>query len=98
MCLTQWKNVFISNLIAKLQSNRDKLFMPVLDGPTRVDAQLDLLFRNRGDPAGDVLLSGSLGCSDHKQEVVKSLRGVRKKVVEHRSWTLEELTSPHSGN
>lgn len=38
--LTQWKNVFISNLIAKLQSNRDKLLMQVLDRPTRADAQL----------------------------------------------------------
>jgi len=41
--------------------------MQVLDGPTRVDAQLDLLFTNQEDLAGDVMLTGSLACSDYKQ-------------------------------
>lgn len=41
--------------------------MQVLDGPTRVDAQLDLLLTNLEDLARDVMLNGSLGCSDHKQ-------------------------------
>lgn len=57
----------ISNLIAKLQSNRDKLLMQVLERPTSVGTQLDLLYRNQEELAGDMTLSGSLGCSDHKQ-------------------------------
>lgn len=68
--------MFISNLIAKLQSDMDKLLMQVLDGPARVDAQLDL-FTNQEDLPGDVMLSGSLGCSDQKQRRLR--RGVKKK-------------------
>lgn len=34
--------------------------MQVLDGPARVDAQLDLLFTNQEDLAGDVMLMAAL--------------------------------------
>lgn len=49
-------------MIAKLQSNckREKLLVLVLDGPTRVDAQLDLLFTIQEDLAGDVILMAAL--------------------------------------
>lgn len=41
--------------------------MRVLDGPTRIDAQLDLMFTNQENLARDVMLDGSLGCSDHRR-------------------------------
>lgn len=41
--------------------------MWVLDGPTRVDAQLDLMFTNQEDLALDVMFDSSLGCSDHRR-------------------------------
>lgn len=64
--------MLISNLIAKLQSDMDKLLMQVLDVPTRADAQLDLLFTNQEDLPGDVMLNGSFACSEQKQRWLKS--------------------------
>lgn len=49
-----------------------KLLIQVLDGSVRVDAQLDLLFTNQGDLAGDVTLSGSLVGSDQKQRWLRA--------------------------
>lgn len=62
--------MLISNLIAKLQSDMDKLLMQVLDVPTRADAQLDLLFTNQEDLPGDVMLNGSFACSEQDRKSV----------------------------
>lgn len=34
---------------------------PVLDGPTRSDAQLDLLDTDKEEPVMDVIINGSIG-------------------------------------
>lgn len=47
-------------------------------GPVRVDACLDVLFTNKKEPVGDVLINGSLGCTDHEKVESKILKGMRK--------------------
>nr|XP_013802475.1 PREDICTED: PRKC apoptosis WT1 regulator protein [Apteryx mantelli mantelli] len=37
-----------------------------LDGPTRSDTQLDLPFTSKQELVGDMIINGSLGCSDHE--------------------------------
>lgn len=41
-------------------------------------AQLDLLFNNREDVVGNMIISVSLGCSNNELVEVKNLKGVRK--------------------
>ena len=43
-----------------MESVRDNFLIEVLDRPARDDAQLDLLFINKGEPVGDVIISDNL--------------------------------------
>lgn len=60
-----------------MEGVRNNFLTQVLDGPTRSDTQLNLLFTNK-ELVEDVIISSSLGCSDHAIVELKILRGVRK--------------------
>lgn len=45
---------------------------------TRSDTQLDVLFTDKEEVVGDVVISSSLGCSHHEMVNCEILRGVRK--------------------
>lgn len=49
-----------------------------MDWPTKGEAQLDLLFNSREDVVGNMIISVSLGCSNHELVEVKILKEVRK--------------------
>lgn len=49
-----------------------------MDWPTKGEAQLDLPFNSREDVVGNMIISVSLGCSNHEVVEVKNLKGVRK--------------------
>lgn len=61
-----------------LESIRGKFPIQVLDGPSSVNAQLDLLFTKKEALVGHVVISGNTGYSDHKIVVFKIPRGVKK--------------------
>ena len=47
---------------------------PVLDGPRRCDAQLDLLFTDKKELLRDVIINGSIGLSHHEIVELQILR------------------------
>lgn len=61
-----------------LEDARDKIFTQKLNGPNKGDIQLDLIFTKKEELVVDVIISGSLGCSDQEIVAFKILRGVRQ--------------------
>ena len=51
--------------------------LQVLEGPSRDEADLDLLVSTKEGLLGEVVIRGSLGCSDHEAVMVK-IRGRRR--------------------
>lgn len=61
-----------------MEDARDKFFTQELKGPNKGDIQLALIFTKKEELVVDVIISGSLGCSDHEIARFEILRGVRK--------------------
>lgn len=49
-----------------LEDVRNNFFIQVLHRTTRGDTQLELPLTNKEELAGNEIISGSTGCSDHK--------------------------------
>lgn len=49
-----------------LENVTDSFLIDILDGPTRGDAQLDLLLTKKEELVGDLVINGSRGCSYHE--------------------------------
>jgi len=58
-----------------LQNIDDNFLMQVVEEPTRKDALLDLVLRNKEGPVEDVKVRGRLGCSDHEMVEFMILHG-----------------------
>lgn len=60
-----------------LEDARDKFFTQELNGPNKGDIQLDLILTNKEELVVDVIISGSLGCSEHQIVGFRNLKGIR---------------------
>jgi len=49
-----------------MEDVRNNFFVQVLHGTTREDTQLELPFINKEELAGNEMINGSIGCSDHE--------------------------------
>lgn len=67
-------------------------------GPVKGDAFLDLLPTNKEELTGDVIISGSLCCSNYELTEFRIPRAVRNKQQSTDPWTSGDQTSACSGN
>lgn len=72
-------------MVKKICRGCQVLLLDTSPGPaSAADAQLGLLFTNKEALFGNVIIQGSLGCSDRETVGITIQRGKQRRVAEHR--------------